>query len=143
MLSTHIRLGLLSGLFPSFLPQLRYASRPPHPPNLIILLIFNFSLCRFLYLPFTSSIFGPNIFLSIPVPNTLCLCSFHNVADQVSHPYRTTSKIIVLKVRIFSSLEADKETDFGLNGSKHYQISIASGFPAEQNFHLKMFFPNT
>jgi hypothetical protein len=28
--------------------------------------------------------------------NTLSLCSSLNVTDQVSHPYRTTGKIIVL-----------------------------------------------
>jgi hypothetical protein len=48
------------------------------------------SLCSFLQSPVTSSLFGPNILLS-----TLSLCSSLNVRDQLSHPYRTTGKIIV------------------------------------------------
>jgi hypothetical protein len=41
------------------------------------------SLCSFLQPPITSSLFGPDIFLS-----TLSLCSSLNVRDQVLHPYR-------------------------------------------------------
>jgi hypothetical protein len=52
------------------------------------------SLCSFLHPPVTSSLFGPNILLSNLFSNTLCLCSFLNVRYQVSHPYRTTGKII-------------------------------------------------
>jgi polysaccharide pyruvyl transferase WcaK-like protein len=37
---------------------------------------------------------GPNILLSTLFSNTLSLCSSLNVRDQVSHPYRTTGKII-------------------------------------------------
>jgi hypothetical protein len=40
--------------------------------------------------------FSPNILLSTLFSNTLCLCTSFNVRDQVSHPYRTTGKIIVL-----------------------------------------------
>jgi hypothetical protein len=39
---------------------------------------------------------GPNIFLSTLFSNTLKLCSFLNVRDQVSEPYKTTGKIILL-----------------------------------------------
>jgi hypothetical protein len=46
--------------------------------------------------PFTSSLFGPTIFLSTLFSNTLSLCSLLNVRDQVLHPYRTTGKIMVL-----------------------------------------------
>jgi hypothetical protein len=52
------------------------------------------SLCSFLHPPVTSSLFGPNIFLSTLFSNTLSLFSSLNVRDQVSHPYRTTGKII-------------------------------------------------
>jgi hypothetical protein len=54
------------------------------------------SLCSFLQSPVTSFLFGPNIILSTLFSNTLSLCSSCNVRDQVSHPYRTTDKIIVL-----------------------------------------------
>jgi hypothetical protein len=43
----------------------------------------------------SSSLFGPNILLNTLFSNTLSLCSSLNVWDQVSHPYRTTDKIMV------------------------------------------------
>jgi hypothetical protein len=55
------------------------------------------SLCSFLQLPVTSSFFGTNIPLTSS-PQT----SFLNVRDQVSQPYRTTGKIIVLYILINS-----------------------------------------
>jgi hypothetical protein len=48
--------------------------------------------------PVTSSLFGPNILLSTLFSNTLSLWSPLNVRDQISHPYRTTGKIIVLYI---------------------------------------------
>jgi hypothetical protein len=48
----------------------------------------------------TSSLLGPNILLSTLFSNTLSVCSSFNVRDQVSHPYRTTGKIIVLYILI-------------------------------------------
>ena len=47
------------------------------------------SLRRFLHSPVTSSLLGPNIFLSTLLFKTFSLCSSLNVRDQVSHPYRT------------------------------------------------------
>jgi hypothetical protein len=44
----------------------------------------------------SSSLFGANILLSTLFSHTLSLCSSLNIRDQVPHPYRTTSKIIVL-----------------------------------------------
>jgi hypothetical protein len=41
-----------------------------------------------------SPVSGPDN-LNTLFSNTLSLCYSHNVRDQVSHPYRTTSKIIV------------------------------------------------
>jgi hypothetical protein len=58
-------------------------------------------LHNFLHSPVTSSLFGRNIFLSTLFSNTLSLCSSLNVRDQVSHPYRTTGKSIVLYSLIF------------------------------------------
>jgi hypothetical protein len=51
------------------------------------------SLCSFLQPPVTSSLLGPNI-LSTLFSNTINLCSSLNVRDKVSHPYKTTGKII-------------------------------------------------
>jgi hypothetical protein len=50
----------------------------------------------FLQPPVTSSLFGPNILLSNLFSNTLSPFSSLNVRDKVSHPYRTTYRIIVL-----------------------------------------------
>jgi len=59
------------------------------------------SLCSFLHSPVTLSLIGPNILL-----NTLSLHSSLNVSDQVSHPYKTTGKIIVLYLLIFKFLDS-------------------------------------
>jgi hypothetical protein len=45
--------------------------------------------------PITSSFFGSNILLSTLFSNILCLYSSLNVREQISHPYRTTGKIVV------------------------------------------------
>jgi hypothetical protein len=54
------------------------------------------SVCNLLHSPVASSLLGPNIFLSTLFSNTLSLCCSLRVRDQVSHPYKTTGKIIVL-----------------------------------------------
>jgi hypothetical protein len=67
------------------------------------------SLCTFLQPPVTSSLFGPNILLSTLFSNTLSLCSSLKVRHQVSHPCRTTGKIIVLYALIFMFLDSRRE----------------------------------
>ena len=57
---------------------------------------FSSSLCNLLHSPVTSSLLGPNILLNTIFSNTLSFLSSRNVNDQVSHPYKTTGKIIVL-----------------------------------------------
>ena len=52
------------------------------------------SLCSFLHSPVTSSLFAPNILHTL-FSNPLSLRSSLNVSDQVSHPYKTTVKIIL------------------------------------------------
>ena len=114
ILSSYLRLGLPSGLFPSGFPtetlytpifSLIHATCSAD----LILLDFitrkildelsrslNSSLCSFLHSFVTSSLLGPNILLSTLFSDTFSLRSSLNMSDQVSHPYKTTGKIIVL-----------------------------------------------
>jgi hypothetical protein len=79
------------------LPYPCYMPCPSHPPWLgKKFKLWSSSLCNFPQPPVTSSPFGPNILVSTLFSNTISLCSYLNVRDQVLHPYRTTGKIIVL-----------------------------------------------
>jgi hypothetical protein len=113
ILSFYLRLGLPSGLFPfgfptknpiciPLPPQSCYMPCPSHPrwldnSNYTWRIIQAMKLV-IMQPPITSSLFGPNIFLSTLFSNTLSLCSSLNVRDQVSHPYRTTTRLYKLNL---------------------------------------------
>ena len=124
MLSCHLHLGLPSGLFLSgFRTITLYTAhlspiRATWPVHLILLDFItrtilgeqyrslNSSLCGVFHSPVTPSLLGPNIILNTLFSNTLSLRSSLNVSDQVSHPYKTTGKIIVLYILIFKFFES-------------------------------------
>ena len=62
------------------------------------------SLFSFLHSPATSSLLGPNILLNTIFSDTVSLHSSLNVSNQVSCPYKTTGKIILLYILIFKFL---------------------------------------
>jgi hypothetical protein len=66
---------------------------------------------------------GPNILLITLFSNTLSLCSSLNVRDQVTHPYRTTGKIIVLYIE-FNENRNNSVCIFCISG---FHLSVTSG----------------
>jgi len=75
-----------------------------------------------------SSLLGPNILLITLFLNTVSLHSSLNVSNQVSHPYRTTDKITVLCIFIFTFLDNNCNTkDSVTNDSQHSLSSVLKG----------------
>ena len=70
---------------------------------------FSSSLCILFHSPATLSLLGPDTLLNTMFSNNLSFLSSRNVSDQVSHPYKTTGKIIVLYSLIFKFLDSNLE----------------------------------
>ena len=118
ILFSSLRLCLPSGLFPSgfhtktLCTPLLFPIRVRCPAQLLLLglitrIMFgeedrslSTSLCNLLHSSVTSSLLVRNILLNALFSHTLSLRSSLSVSDQVSHPYKTTGKIIVLFVFI-------------------------------------------
>jgi hypothetical protein len=58
--------------------------------------------------PATSSLLGPNIFLSTLFSNTVNVNSSLNLRDQISHPYEARDTRIVLYILIFTFLDSSQ-----------------------------------
>jgi hypothetical protein len=110
MLSTHLRLGLPSDLFPSCYPiKALYAPLLSHlratcPAQFILLNLitrkifgkfksWSYLIYTLFHSPVTSSALGSNIFFSTLFAENLRLCSSLCVRDQVSHPYKQKAKL--------------------------------------------------
>ena len=120
-------MGLPSGLFPSDFPTKTlytyffspYVLHTPPISFLLYLIIrkifideyksLSSSIHSFLHSLVTSSLLGPNIFLSTLFSNTLSPRSSLNVNNKVSHPYETRGKVRVLYILIFVFLVSKLE----------------------------------
>ena len=90
-----------------YMPRSSHSSRFYHPNNIGWALSSSFF--SFLRSLVTSSLLGPNILLITLFSNTPSLRSSFNVSEQVSHPYKTIDKIIILCIFIFKFLDSKLE----------------------------------
>jgi phosphate starvation-inducible membrane PsiE len=93
-----------------YMPRPSYSSSFHHPNKLDEeYRSLSSSLCHFLHSPVTLSLLVTNILFNNLFSNTLSLHSSLNVSEQVSHPYKTIGKIIVLCIFIFKFLDSKLE----------------------------------
>jgi hypothetical protein len=100
-------------------------------------MLWSSSLRSFLQHTVTSSLFGPNILLSILFSNTLCLCSPLNARDQVSHPYRTRGNFVVLYILIYTHTHTHIYT-YPCICSSLYQ-PLRPSIHSSMNFYLSLY----
>ena len=98
------------------LPNTSYMPRPSHSSRFDHRIIFgeeyrslSSTLCSFLHSPVTSSLLYQNILINTLFSDTLSLRSSLNVSDKISHPYKTTDKIIILYVLILKFFNSKLE----------------------------------
>ena len=140
------RFSKLSDLgFPTktmYVPHISHMTHPLHSswfchPNNVWWEQHIIKLCivQFPPVPATSSILGPIFFLSNILSSNLIIYSsptVTSVADQVSNPYKTTGKIILLYISYFW-IAIVKTEDSWLNNSRHFLANT---------FDLLELFPN-
>jgi hypothetical protein len=81
--------------------------------------IMKLLITQFFPLPVTCFLVDPNIFLNNPLSKVLSLCPSFNMTDQVSHQSKTTDKITVLHVLIFSFLDCKQKHNARSRHSLH------------------------
>ena len=131
-LSTHLRLGLPSGLLPSGFPTktlytpLSSPIRTTCPAHLILLYFisrtildeqyksFNSSLCNLLHSPVTSSLLGPNILLNTMFSNThyftLAMKNKLVVIKNINKKYQKLRKYYYIKWNFLYQITAASRT---------------------------------
>ena len=132
--SSHLCLVFSSGLFPSGFPTrtlyipLLSNKRATCPAHVILLDLSTWitfgeiHITNLLQPSVTSSLLDPNILLSTLFSDTLSLCSYLNVRDQVSQLTKKTDKIILLYILIFIFCDSQLE-------DKRFRTECLQAFP--------------
>ena len=88
-----------------YMPRPSHSSRFAHPHNIwLAAQIIKLFIMLFSQLTYHLDPLGPKYYPQHPILKNLSLSSFPSVSDQVSHPYKTTGKIIFLYDLIYKFL---------------------------------------